>query len=114
MTVSSGMEQRTLIIEGDDLKDLPGIFRRKYSPEFGWWDDSGNIKIFILEKFKLRQGFDLAVTVIFNYRSDGKCTCIIVVAGGKAGLLGLDIFGAEESLANEISNFIRSVSHERG
>lgn len=114
MMSSNSMKQRTLIIRGDNLESLPGVFRGKYSPEFAWWNNSEDVKVFVLEKFKLRQGFYLAVTVIFKYEGDDKCTVIVVVAGGRAGLLGLDIFGAEESLAREISDFIRRVSRERG
>ncbi len=107
------MKEYTFTIKGSNLTTIVYAFRDRFSPEFEYMCKSGNARIFVLEEFKLRQGCDLAVIVILDFKNEDKCVVTIISAGGRAGILRLDIFGAEESSLNNVRTFFQALAEER-
>lgn len=107
------MKFSTLVIEGEDISVLIDIFRNAFSPSFVYTNQSGKMKVFILEEYKFWQDSDVAVIIMFDFETDSTCTVSIISAGGKTSILRLDLFGAEKSMVNKIETFLQALAKER-
>ncbi len=66
-----------------------------------WEFEDGSLSIFLRDKYMLRNGQTLTVTVTVESRTDFQDIVItIVAAGGREGFLRLDILGAENAAEN--------------
>jgi hypothetical protein len=106
--ISKKLEVRNL------LNTMINSLRNEFYPFFGYVSSSENMKVFILEDYKVCQDSDVAVTVMFDSETDNTCTVTIVSAGGKTSILRMDLFGAEKSMVNKIETFLQALAKERG
>ncbi|MFW9979395.1 MAG: hypothetical protein ACFFEJ_15020 [Candidatus Thorarchaeota archaeon] len=66
-----------------------------------WEFEDGSLSVFLRDKYMLRNGQTLTVTVTVESRIDLQDIVItIVAAGGREGFLRLDILGAENAAEN--------------
>jgi len=99
------MKLDEVIVEGKNLETLMARFKKEFTPSFEYQSKSGDTKVFILEEYYFRQDSDLAIIVIFDFENSEKCRVSMAVAGGKTGLLRLDLLGAEKSMLYKIGRF---------
>lgn len=98
-----------------NIQQVLEAFRREYSPKFEHGGAAGNNHIMVVEKFNFWQNSDMSLIASFDWEGAGDAvTVTLVVAGGKTGLLRLDILGREKANLDKVVNFFRRLASEQG
>ncbi|MFX0020814.1 MAG: DUF6054 family protein [Candidatus Hermodarchaeota archaeon] len=97
------METDKLLIDQVNIDDIIVDINREVDNLFKYTNDEGKTIILVAEKFYFRIESNLSATIIIDHIYDNKYQVIIVVAGGKHGILGLT-WGAEGSMLKRIKN----------
>lgn len=85
------------------LQSLLNFLHRSFANKMArtWEFEDGSLSIFLRDKYMLRNGQTLTVTVTVEARTEFQDIVItIVAAGGREGFLRLDILGAENAAEN--------------
>ena len=86
-----------------DLDDIIADINREANNLSQYRNDEGKTIVLVAEKFYFRIESNLSATIIIDHIYDNKYQIVIVVAGGKHGLLGIS-WGAERSMLKRIKN----------
>lgn len=97
------MENDKFIINRVDLDEIIGDINREVDNLSRYSDKEGKIIVLIAEKYYFRIESNLAATIIIESINENQFQIVIVVAGGKQGLLGVS-FGAEKSMMKRLKN----------
>jgi hypothetical protein len=101
------MKQDSFFVEGTDTYPLVDSFENAFSPAFKYASRFGRAEFLLLEEYYFRANSNQAAVVVFDFQRDSLCFVIMVVAGGREGLLQLD-WGAECSMLAKIREFLHS------
>lgn len=99
------MESDKFVINCVDLDEIITDINREVDNLSRYSDKEGKINVLVAEKFYFRIESNLAATIIIEPINENQFQIVIVVAGGKHGLLGVS-YGAEKSMINRIKNLI--------
>ena len=99
------MKSDKFVINHVDLDEIITDINREVDNLSRYSDKEGKINVLVAEKFYFRIESNLAATIIIERINENQFQIVIVVAGGKHGLLGVS-YGAEKSMINRIKNLI--------
>ncbi len=102
------MENDKFMINNVNLDDIIAGINREVDNLSRYKDKDGKVIVLIAEKFYFRIESNLAVTIIIEQINENQFQVVIVVAGGKSGLVGLS-YGAEKSMLKRIKSIFLKI-----
>jgi hypothetical protein len=104
------MESDKFIIKYVDLENIIANINREVDFLSRYRENTGKFIVLVAEKYYFRIESNLAATIIFDRINERQYQVVIVVAGGKHGLLGIT-WGAERSMLKRIKNlFLKHIA----
>lgn len=97
------MESDKFVINRVDLDEIITDINREVDNLSRYSDKEGKIIVLVAEKFYFRIESNLAATIIIERINENQYQIVVVVAGGKHGLLRVS-YGAEKLMINRIKN----------
>jgi hypothetical protein len=97
------MESDKFIIKRMELDDIIADIRQETNSLSRYVTNNGETIVLVAEKFYFRIESNLAATIIIDPINESRYQIVIVVAGGRHGLLGVT-WGAEGSMLKRIKN----------
>ena len=103
------MKYAKYTIKGKNIKSISEILKKELEPSVDYTSNTGKTYFFVFEKYSFLQNSDMAGILLVDIRTENECIVNSVVAGGKVGLLRLDIFGREDSVLNDIKKILQKI-----
>lgn len=103
------MKHARYTIRGRNVKSILETLKKDIEPSVDYTSNTGKTYFFVFEKYSFLQNSDMSGILLFDIKNEDECIVNAVVAGGKTGLLRLDIFGRENSVLNDIKNVLQEI-----
>lgn len=103
------MQSYQFQIEGEHIHNIYQGIKKEFGHGSEYVSPTGTCYFFNYERFSFWQNSDMSCTILVDIWTPQSCFVKIVVAGGKAGLFRLDIFGRERSNLRKLQTGIERI-----
>ena len=108
------MKHKTYSIKGKNIKGIIDVLKKEIQPNLEEVSKTGKTFFYVFEKYSFLQNSNMSGILLVDIVSGEECILHSVVAGGKAGLLQMDIFGRENSVLNSFGDILKKICQDNG
>jgi hypothetical protein len=108
------MRQKEYSVKGKSIKSISSILTKEFKPIFEKVSNTGKTFFYVFERYSFLQNSDMSGIILIDIINENECRIDSIVAGGKVGLLQLDLFGREQSILDGVEKELQKICKNNG